>query len=147
MARPQKKYDPAIASEIQKLRAQGVSVKDVSSLIGISERSARKLYQSELDKGKSQANAAIAGKIFELAMQGNTACLIFWAKTQLYWQEKAEDKQGADIEALKKGIASAFNSVGNGGQTYGVLVTPGIMSEEEWQKEADKYAQARQENE
>lgn len=113
MARPSKKYDPSIASEIQKFRAQGVSVKDVCSLIGISERSARKLYQSELEKGKCQANAAIAGKIFELAMQGNTACLIFWAKTQLHWQEKAEDKQGTDIEALRAGLKSAFDSVGN----------------------------------
>lgn len=144
MARPIKKYDPAIASEIQRLRAQGVSVKDISSLVEISERSARRIYKNELEKGKSQANAAIVGKLFEMAMQGNATCLIFWAKTQLGWKEK-QNEQGADIEALKRGLASAFDSVGNGGQACGVLVTPGLMSEEQWQKEADQYAQGRQE--
>lgn len=145
MARPPKRYDPAIASEIQGLRAQGVSVKDVCSLIGISERSARKLYQNELEKGKSQANAAIAGKIFEMAMQGNTACLLFWAKCQMGWQEKKIEDKSLDIEALRAGVKSAFDSVGNGGQAYGVLVTPGLMSEEQWEAQADKYAQGRQE--
>lgn len=139
MARPIKQYDPGIASEIQKLRAQGVAIKDICSLVGISERSARKLYKNELAKGKSQANAAIVGRLFELAMQGNVTALIFWAKTQLGWNEKPTE-QGTDIEALKKGIASAFNSVGNGGQAYGVLVTPGIMSDEQWQEQADNYA-------
>ena len=80
-----------------------------------------------------------------MAMQGNAACLIFWAKTQLGWNEK-QNEQGADIEALRAGIKSAFDSVGNGGQAYGVLVTPGILSEDQWLKEADKCSQGRKEN-
>lgn len=135
MGRPLKKHDPAIASEIQRLRSQGVSVKDICSLVEISERSARRIYKSELESGKSQANAAIAGKLFELAMAGNVTALIFWAKTRMGWRENPKEA-GTDIETLKKGIASAFDSVGCGGQEYGVLVTPGIVTEEEWLKAA-----------
>lgn len=131
MARPIKKHDPAIASEILRLRGQGVSVKDICSLVEISERSARRIYKSELERGKSQANAAIAGKLYELCMNGNVTALIFWAKTRMGWSEKPKEA-GTDIETLKKGIASAFDSVGNGGQKCGVLVTPGILTEKQW---------------
>lgn len=142
MSRPTKKFDPVIASEIQELRSRGVSIKDICSLVGITERSARKLYQVELEKGRSLANAAIVGKLYELAMQGNVTALIFWAKTQLGWKEK-QAEQETDIELLKKGIASAYNSVGYGNQ-YGVLVTPGIMKDDQWQAEADKFRQAKE---
>lgn len=144
MARPTKKYDDSLASEIEAMRGRGVAISDIAKIIGMSEKPLRRIYGKQLEKGKSQANAAITGKLYELCMNGNVTALIFWAKTQLGWREK-QAEQETDIEALRAGIKSAFDSVGNGGQAYGVLVTPGIMSEEQWQKEADQYMQGMQE--
>jgi hypothetical protein len=41
----------------------------------------------ELDLGKIKVNAQIGGKLFQKAMSGDTASLIFWAKTQMGWRE------------------------------------------------------------
>ncbi len=135
MARPARKYDKSMASEILELRSRGVTVRDLCAFLEISERTLRRLYKKELEQGKSKANINITGRLYELCMEGNTTALIFWAKTQMGWREKPEEL-GTDIDALKTGIKSAFDSVGYGGQQCGVLVTPGILSEEEWLKAA-----------
>lgn len=140
-----KKYDANIAIRVQELAQYGAPlVPDICELVGMSEKTVRKLYHAELAKGRALANLNVGKRLYELCMEGNATALIFWAKTRMGWKEK-QAEQGTDIESLKKGIVSAFNSVGTGGRAYGVLVTPGLMNEDQWQKEAYKYAQGKQE--
>jgi hypothetical protein len=44
-------------------------------------------FSVELATGAPMANASIGLKLFEKAMNGDTAALIFWAKTRMRWQE------------------------------------------------------------
>jgi hypothetical protein len=41
----------------------------------------------ELQHGAIKVNAKIAGKLFQKAMDGDTAALIFWTKTRMGWKE------------------------------------------------------------
>ena len=136
MARPAKKYSEDVARQVEEMRTRGVSIADISLLVGMSEKTLRKVYSREIDTGIAIANYQVGNKIFELAMAGSVACLIFWAKTRMGWSEKPKEA-GPDVEALRKGIASAFDSVGGNEQQSGVLVTPGILTEEEWQRAAN----------
>ena len=136
MARPAKKYSEDIARQVEEMRTRGLSIADIGQLVGLSEKTLTRLYRRELDKGIAIANYQVGNKIFEMATAGNVACLIFWAKTRMGWSEKPKGQE-TDIEALRKGIASAFDSVGGNGQETGVLVTPGLLSEESWQRAAN----------
>lgn len=127
MPRPVKKFDPLVAQEIETIRGRGISISDISLLIGLSEKVLRRLYSKQLEKGKAVANYQIAGKLFEMAMAGNVACLIFWAKTQMGWS--TEKLQALESEPVQTGV----------------LVVPGVLTETEWLKAAngDEHSESR----
>jgi hypothetical protein len=50
----------------------------------------------------AEANAKIAGYLFDAAKGGNVAVQIFWLKTRAHWQERREPENripGTDAEA------------------------------------------------
>ena len=57
-------------------------------MLGISDDTLTKYYKPELEKGRIEANAAVAGTLFEKAKQGDTSSMIFWLKTRAQWSEK-----------------------------------------------------------
>ena len=57
-------------------------------MLGFSEDTLTKYYREELDKGRIESNAIIAGTLFEKAKQGDTASMMFWLKTRAQWSEK-----------------------------------------------------------
>lgn len=87
--RPGRKYDPELADKIRELTANGLRQEDIASFIGMSENTMRKLYKSDLVKGATLANSTVGKKLFEQCVKGDTAALIFWAKTRMGWSEKA----------------------------------------------------------
>ena len=74
--------------EVYKLSRVGTRHEDIAILLGFSEDTLAKYYRKELDKGRIEANAAIAGTLFEKAKQGDTAAMLFWLKTRAGWHEK-----------------------------------------------------------
>jgi len=74
--------------EVYKLSRVGTRHEDIAILLGFSEDTLAKHYRKELDKGRIEANAAIAGTLFEKAKQGDTAAMLFWLKTRAGWSEK-----------------------------------------------------------
>ena len=74
--------------EVYKLSRVGTRHEDIAILLGFSEDTLAKYYRKELDKGRIEANAAIAGTLFEKAKQGDTAAMLFWLKTRAGWSEK-----------------------------------------------------------
>lgn len=115
-----KKYDANIATRVQELAQYGAPlVPDICELVGISEKTVRKLYHAELAKGRALANSTVGKRLYELCMEGNVTALIFWAKTRMGWRET--DKKGVDE---------------NENANVGILVVPGMLNEDEWERAA-----------
>jgi len=74
--------------EVYNLSRVGTRHEDIAILLGFSEDTLAKYYRKELDKGRIEANAAIAGTLFEKAKQGDTSAMLFWLKTRAGWHEK-----------------------------------------------------------
>jgi hypothetical protein len=47
----------------------------------------RKHYRDELDLGETEANAQVAGFLFNSAKSGNVTAQIFWLKTRARWRQ------------------------------------------------------------
>lgn len=88
MPRPTAKYDVSIAEKISEMAGNGLSQGYMAHEVGLSENTIRKLYRKELKHGASRANYAVAKTLFQKCMEGDTACLLFWAKTRMGWSEK-----------------------------------------------------------
>lgn len=67
--------------------AVGTPQATISRLIGVSEPTLRKHYADEIAVAADEANAAVAGKLYNKAIAGNVACMIFWMKTRGGWRE------------------------------------------------------------
>lgn len=70
------------------LSGLGVPQDDIATLIGVSKPTLHKHYREELDKGMAEANAKVAGSLFNQAVGGNTSAAIFWMKARANWSEK-----------------------------------------------------------
>lgn len=86
----------------KRLSALGVPHEDIASRLKISADTLVKYYKEELDEGRIDANAAIAGTLFQQAKKGNTAAAIFWLKTRARWKEtqvnEVTGQDGGDIK-------------------------------------------------
>lgn len=85
--RPSKGHDPAVAKQVQAMAQYGLTQENIASIIGMEADTLRKWYDKEFHEGKQKANLKVAQRLFEKAMSGDTACLTFWAKTQMRWRE------------------------------------------------------------
>lgn len=104
--RPSKKHDPAIAEKVIELAACGNSQEAISSSVGMSAKTLRKVYENELRQGMGQANIAVTSKLFDSCMAGNVAALIFWAKCRMGWSEKASFNGREILERYQSGELS-----------------------------------------
>jgi len=74
--------------QVYNLSIVGTRYNDIALVLGISDDTLTKYYKSELEKGRIEANAAVAGTLYEKAKQGDTSSMIFWLKTRAQWSEK-----------------------------------------------------------
>ncbi len=74
--------------QVYNLSIVGTRYEDIALVLGISDDTLTKYYKPELEKGRIEANAAVAGTLFEKAKQGDTSSMIFWLKTRAQWSEK-----------------------------------------------------------
>jgi hypothetical protein len=72
--------------------AYGVPQENIASVIGCNHETLRKYYREELDVSTAKANSKIAEKLYQKAMQGDTACMIFWLKTRARWAETVKQE-------------------------------------------------------
>jgi len=85
--RPAHKPTKEAQDTVKRLSALGVPHEDIATRLKISADTLVKYYKDELDEGRIDANAAIAGTLFSQAKKGNTAADIFWLKTRARWKE------------------------------------------------------------
>jgi hypothetical protein len=86
----------------KRLAALGVPFEDIATKLEISSDTLVKYYKQDLEEGRIDANAAIAGTLFQQAKKGNTAAAIFWLKTRARWKEtqvnEVTGQDGGDIK-------------------------------------------------
>lgn len=70
--------------------AVGTTTQDIARLLGVSLRTLKRHYREELNFGKAKANASVAGKLFNRAMNGDTTAQIFWMKASAGWSDKQQ---------------------------------------------------------
>jgi hypothetical protein len=72
--------------QVRAAAARGVPQESIAADIDCDPKTLRKHFRKELDRGAAQANAQIAGSLFDSAMAGNIAAQIFLAKVRLHWR-------------------------------------------------------------
>ena len=84
---------------MQYLAGLGVPQDDIAKIIGCAPKTLRKRFREELDRGVAEANAMVAGYLFNSAKQGNVSAQIFWLKIRAHWREGAAPNPSSDNNA------------------------------------------------
>ena len=69
------------------MAAYGIPEIAIAAVLGVDPKTLRKHYRDELDLGETNANAQVAGFLFNSARNGNVTAQIFWLKTRARWRE------------------------------------------------------------
>jgi len=95
--------------QVQEASGLGLPQDQICALVGISDVTLRKHYESELAMGKAKASAAVAKTLFNKATVGqDTTAMIWWTKAQMRWSETVrQELTGKDGEPLA-GIQVSF---------------------------------------
>ena len=86
--RPPHLANATTRKKVFNLSIVGTRHEDIALVMGINNNTLTKYYSDELEKGRIEANAAVAGTLYEKAKQGDTPSMIFWLKTRGQWSEK-----------------------------------------------------------
>ena len=84
------------------LSSNGLPHIQIARIIGCAPKTLRKHFREELNIGKIQANAKVAGALYQSALNGNVKAQTFWLKTVSGWQEKGE------VEIVSEGELGAI---------------------------------------
>jgi hypothetical protein len=100
MARTAFRATDEMREKVRSLAGRGVRHEDIAAMIGCDPKTMRKHFRDPLDRGMAEANAKVAGALFDKAMGGDTAAQIFWMKARAHWREKEPEKSipGAEAE-------------------------------------------------
>ena len=97
--RPTFKPTGKLREQVITLSSNGLPHIQIAPLIGCSSpKTLRKHFRDELDIGKIQANAKVAGALYQSALDGNVKAQTFWVKTVGGWQETGR------VEIVSEGV-------------------------------------------
>lgn len=101
--------------QVEKLAGLGLSYEQISALIrdGIARNVLMEYFPRELELGKAKAHAKIGGKLFQKAMDGDTASLIWWTKTQMRWAETQKHEIVQTTISINGALEAAKNRLLN----------------------------------
>lgn len=86
--------------QAEALAGYGLTTEHVASILKISTSTVERHLAEAMAEGRAKAAGNITRTLYQQAMSGNTAALIFWTKTRLRWQEvqRVESDVSAKIE-------------------------------------------------
>jgi hypothetical protein len=90
--------------QVEALSGYGLPIEQIAVLVrgGIDTDTLRKHFATELTAGKAKANSGVGRTLFQKAMGGDTAAMIWWSKTQMRWAEtQKHEVTGADGAPLE----------------------------------------------
>ena len=111
---------------VRKLAGYGLPHEQIGALVagGIHRDTLVAHFRQELDEGKASANERIGRTLFEKAMAGDTASLIWWTKAQMRWTSL----QQIQVQSEQRiSIVSALEQA-EGRIIEGELVAPAAMA-------------------
>ena len=95
---------PEQRNQVEVLAGFGLPQTQIAVLLGCDPKTLRKHFESELAVGDAKATAKIAQTLYNKAVGGDTASLIFWLKARAGWREKHDvevsGKDGKPIEPM-----------------------------------------------
>lgn len=94
--RPAHLPDEDTRNRVYELSKVGTRYEDIATMLSISADTLTKYYKPELQKGRIEANAAIASTLYEKAKAGDTTSMIFWLKSRAQWKETQKHEHGGD---------------------------------------------------
>lgn len=74
---------------VERCVAVGLTSEETAAVIGKPYTTIWRHCRKELETGAAKIRAKVGATLIKRALQGDTACLIFYAKAQLGWREKA----------------------------------------------------------
>lgn len=80
--------------------AIGMTQEQVALVLDKSVDSLDRHCRKELDSGALKTNAKVGAKLFDKCMKGDTAALIFWAKTKMGFRETSKTEHSFDFSNL-----------------------------------------------
>ena len=103
-------HKPPEKSRAQAQQAAGLGLPhdQIGALLGISDKTLRKYYETELALGKATASASIAKTLYNKAMKGDTTAMIWWTKAQMAWGETNTMKISNPDGTAMEGISVTF---------------------------------------
>lgn len=99
-------FEPTDAErkQVEAMSGYGLPIEQIAVLVrgGIDTDTLRKHFSTELVAGKAKANSGVGRTLFQKAMGGDTAAMIWWSKTQMRWAEtQKHELSGADGAPLE----------------------------------------------
>lgn len=96
VGRPPHLADVDTQKQVYELSKVGTRYEDIATMLSISTDTLTKYYPDELKKGRIEANAVIAGTLYEKAKSGDTTSMIFWLKSRAQWKETQKHEHAGD---------------------------------------------------
>ena len=97
MARAPFKPTDELRARVRQLAIVGLPQDEIATLARCSPKTLRKHFRRELDEGVAEANALVAGFLFQAAKAGNVAAQIFWLKTRARWKEQRPADAASEV--------------------------------------------------
>lgn len=96
MARAPFKPTDELRAKVRHLSGVGVPQDEIAKIVGCTGKTLRKHFRRDLDQGAAEANAVVAGYLFQAAKEGNVTAMIFWLKTRARWSDRTTTVNVAD---------------------------------------------------
>lgn len=108
-------------NQVEVLAGFGLPQHQIAILLGCNPKTLRKHFETELAVGDAKATAKIAQTLFNKAVSGDTASLIFWMKARAGWSERViQQHTGPDGEGLPSLQVVFVSSQSRGTQGQGL---------------------------
>lgn len=93
--RPRFRPTQAERKQVSQMAAAGITHAQIAQCVrdGIAKSTLELHFRDELTTALAKANATVAGKLYNTAMEGNVTAMIFWLKTRAKWEEKAQQHE------------------------------------------------------
>lgn len=77
---PTPPHKPTIENRrmVEAMSAYGIPQDDISAVVGIDRNTLAKYYRQELDQASAKANARVAERLYDRAMEGDVKAMMFW---------------------------------------------------------------------
>ena len=102
--RPAHSFPEGVADKVAALAQYGLTHEQISKIVEIPTRTLETRFAKELSRGNALALAAVGQTLYQKALSGDVACLIFLAKARM---GMTEGKRQVDLVSSDKSMSPA----------------------------------------